>query len=297
MTPSEQQKLWNETKQAFRNANNFIQNFRIVGSGVSGNIRTGFSCRTPPCEEPAAAGSSGAPSPPPPTGACCAEDGSCTITTEAECTGIYQGDDTICDPNPCPQPAGACCVDTDCSITTEEECAGIYQGDDTVCDPNPCDTPCCDGCGYVNPDDGLHYLSKIITNTPEDDCPPEGGCCCIFETGESSCAPWTCNRWRFFGSCPQEFVSRLDCYTDEFGCHCPSDFLPDCSDPGVSCESITITKYCESTCALNNGTCPICDEPECSVSFCCPPSCEPGSTSCTSVTQDISYENPCNNEC
>lgn len=35
------------------------------------------------------------------TGACCADDGTCTITTEADCIGTYLGDDTVCDPNPC----------------------------------------------------------------------------------------------------------------------------------------------------------------------------------------------------
>jgi len=34
-------------------------------------------------------------------GACCAPDGSCTITTQANCQGQYMGDGTTCDPNPC----------------------------------------------------------------------------------------------------------------------------------------------------------------------------------------------------
>ena len=42
---------------------------------------------------------------------------------------------------------GACCVGSDCSIETEDDCddmGGIYQGDDTECDPNPCQiSPCC----------------------------------------------------------------------------------------------------------------------------------------------------------
>ncbi len=35
-------------------------------------------------------------------GACCAQDGTCTITTEEECEGVWQGSATVCDPNPCP---------------------------------------------------------------------------------------------------------------------------------------------------------------------------------------------------
>jgi len=36
---------------------------------------------------------------------------------------------------------GACCIGEDCVILTEADCGlagGLYQGDDTVCDPNPC---------------------------------------------------------------------------------------------------------------------------------------------------------------
>ena len=39
--------------------------------------------------------------PPVSQGACCATDGSCSIETEADCIGVYRGDDTTCNPNPC----------------------------------------------------------------------------------------------------------------------------------------------------------------------------------------------------
>lgn len=39
--------------------------------------------------------------PPPPTGACCMSDGTCEVTTEADCQGQYMGDGYSCDPNPC----------------------------------------------------------------------------------------------------------------------------------------------------------------------------------------------------
>jgi len=35
-------------------------------------------------------------------------------------------------------PTGACCNGVSCSITTEAACTGAYQGDGTVCSPNPC---------------------------------------------------------------------------------------------------------------------------------------------------------------
>jgi hypothetical protein len=80
-----------------------------------------------------------------PEGACCV-DIVCTITTEADCPGVWQGAGTDCDPNPClPPPVyGACCFNQDCVILTEVDCVGqggVYQGDDTVCDPNPCIEP------------------------------------------------------------------------------------------------------------------------------------------------------------
>jgi hypothetical protein len=79
-----------------------------------------------------------------PVGACCSPDGSCAVTTEAQCVapGIWHADWPTCNPNPCPQPAtGACCFGAVCQIRTEAQClaeGGVYQGDDTDCFPNPC---------------------------------------------------------------------------------------------------------------------------------------------------------------
>ncbi|MDP3964935.1 MAG: hypothetical protein Q8Q20_04775 [bacterium] len=42
----------------------------------------------------------------PPTGACCVEDGTCKVTTNADCAGAWT-DGGVCDPNPCPQPKKA----------------------------------------------------------------------------------------------------------------------------------------------------------------------------------------------
>ena len=88
----------------------------------------------------------------PPTGACCFPDGSCTVTTQAACTGSWQGAGTNCSPNLCPPPppTGACCVGAVCSVTTEAACSGDWLGAGTDCDPNPCVQYClgdsdCDG--------------------------------------------------------------------------------------------------------------------------------------------------------
>lgn len=39
-----------------------------------------------------------------PDGACCAANGSCSITNQPDCAGVWQGPGSGCTPNPCPQP-------------------------------------------------------------------------------------------------------------------------------------------------------------------------------------------------
>ncbi len=39
-------------------------------------------------------------------GACCLSDGSCYVSLEAYCSGVWMGPDTDCDPNPCDPSAG-----------------------------------------------------------------------------------------------------------------------------------------------------------------------------------------------
>ncbi len=74
--------------------------------------------------------------------ACCYLDGTCALTTEAECTGVWHAEWTSCEPNLCPQPTGACCLaGSNCQALSATECdaaAGTYQGDGTTCDPDPC---------------------------------------------------------------------------------------------------------------------------------------------------------------
>ena len=155
-------------------------------------------------------------------GACCFEDGSCVVLTSEECGlqgGIYQGDETLCDPNPCelppPPPAeGACCfADGSCVILTAEACGlqgGIYQGDEIACDPNPCELPppppaegaCCfaDGsCVILTAEDcglqgGIYQGDETLCDPNPCELPPpppaEGACCfadgsCVILTAEA----------------------------------------------------------------------------------------------------------------
>ncbi len=126
------------------------------------------------------------------TGACCAEDGTCTITTSAACTGTYQGNGTVCDPNPCPSlTTGACCVDGVCSILSAADCAsggGIYLGDGVSCGPH---NPCCSDCSgaafqiFVPGSPPHCYSTQNCDGTFSD----EVDCAITFLNSRSSCCP------------------------------------------------------------------------------------------------------------
>lgn len=98
------------------------------------------------------------------TGACCVGE-TCTVTSEADCTGIYQGDGTVCDPNPC-------CLDSrlvsllgvtfcsDCFFISLDH--GFKISDDTLngtsytLEGGPLTDPGCTGCGW----DSLTLLTQ-----------------------------------------------------------------------------------------------------------------------------------------
>ena len=85
--------------------------------------------------------------PPAATGACCAATGACSISTEAACSGTFQGEGATCAPNPCPQPDGACCAgDGSCTVTAPTSCSDLFLGSALSCVPNQCPQPdgaCC----------------------------------------------------------------------------------------------------------------------------------------------------------
>ena len=94
-----------------------------VGGDYQG---TGTTCGSVNCSNPD------------PTGACCTGT-TCSITTEANCSGSYLGNDTTCSGDPCaPDPTGACCIGTSCVIATEAGCSGAYQGDGSSCGAETC---------------------------------------------------------------------------------------------------------------------------------------------------------------
>ena len=125
---------------------------------------------------------------PAPAGACCLSDDSCVLLTSSDCSlqsGLYLGDDSVCEPNPCPgDEHGACCfADGTCIVETTEGCVsaeGAPQGSGTTCDPNPCEVPVLAVCCR---DDGT------CTVETEADCMADGG---IFFAGTDSCNPNPC---------------------------------------------------------------------------------------------------------
>lgn len=84
------------------------------------------------------------------SGACCPATGICTITSQAQCAGTFNGQDSTCSPNPCP-PFGACCNLTSfgCTLQFQNNCVSpnIFQGDGSVCTSNPCPPRPNDECG------------------------------------------------------------------------------------------------------------------------------------------------------
>jgi formylglycine-generating enzyme required for sulfatase activity len=73
----------------------------------------------------------------PPSGSCCMPDGSCTVTRQAACSGVWT-EAGVCAPNPCPPPTGACCYpDGSCQVLLQAACPGVWMMFG-VCEPNPC---------------------------------------------------------------------------------------------------------------------------------------------------------------
>jgi hypothetical protein len=106
------------------------------------------------------------------TAACCYPDGSCAVTTEADCTGSWHPEWPDCNVAHCEQPEVACCFGNGtCQMLTPADCIaangvpGEYGSD---CTPNDCPPNLgdlnCDGAvnfGDINP--FVMYLSDYAT--------------------------------------------------------------------------------------------------------------------------------------
>jgi hypothetical protein len=122
---------------------------------------------------------------PQPTAACCYPDGSCAVTTEAECSGVWHPEWSDCSVAECEQPGVACCFPNGtCEVLTAGECVaaggipGAYGSDCTPneCPPNVGDLNC-DGSvnfGDINP--FVLYLSNYaVWLTTYEGCNPLNG--------------------------------------------------------------------------------------------------------------------------
>lgn len=98
------------------------------------------------------------------TGACCAPDGTCTEGLPGDCSGTYQGDNTLCANVVCPVTIGACCdLFGACTDGLEEaNCDGIYQGNTSLCANVDClAAPA--NCPVAEPSTSTHYTTASGT--------------------------------------------------------------------------------------------------------------------------------------
>ncbi len=220
------------------------------------------------------------------TGACC-EPGCVEDTTPDGCDldgGTFQGFGTTCDPDPCTEPTGACCVDTDCTIETESDCtdmSGTYQGDDTTCDPNPCAELCVCG-GFLNPDDGLYYNTKIYTYSVDNSTCPSGFDCLCFSGPNPDPIQYPCgsNRWTFVNSYTTTGKLSSEHYDEE--CNLIQAFDESETSEWLCC----CFSFCDTPTDCTPyvpGTCPGCEGEVLPEIW----------THCATVTQEVSYEDPC----
>jgi len=198
-------------------------------------------------------------------GACCLEDGTCSLTIEADCFGTWHGEWTTCAPNPCPQPPGACCFeDGSCVYVAENECEGAWQGAGTACDPNPCPQPngaCC-------------YAGGICVLTSEVECLAGGGTWLGTEIG---CDPNPCEVP--IGACcaPDGSCAMVP----EAGCEPPSVWHPE----WTTCAPNPCPQP-QGACCLEDGSCTFVTVAECAGdwhgfgSTCDPNPCPPPSGAC-----------------
>ncbi len=101
-------------------------------------------------------------------GACCFDE-SCVVLTQEECTtqgGLYEGDDTVCEPNPClPEcgdtATGDCCEANGTPYCNDLACCDAVCAADPLCCSAAWDESCAEAAGDLCP---------VL-------CPPRGACC------------------------------------------------------------------------------------------------------------------------
>ena len=230
-------------------------------------------------------------------GACCFLNGECVpADSEDSCTdfgGIYEGDDTVCDPNPCPVLGGACCfTDGNCALTSIGDCCifeGIYRGDGSSCEPNTCPGVagvCCFTDGNCAPTNvgtccelGGIYLGdgtlEADGSCAPDICPGSNVACCF---PDGNCSPSTIGSCRDNGgvyqrdlpldtscdpnTCPGSAVGACCFPPGDPNGPCFETYLGPCNELngtyhgiGTSCSTATCASAPGGACCSMDGTC------------------------------------------
>ncbi len=166
-------------------------------------------------------------------GACCDPDGSCAMTAEADCTGVWHPEWASCGEADCPQPTGACCdADGSCAVTTEADCDGVWHSEWASCGEADCPLPtraCCapDGsCAVTTEADCDGAWHAEWASCGEADCPQpvvRAACCdadgsCSVTTEDDCGGTWH-SAWASCGEadCPQP-VERAACCGADGSC-------------------------------------------------------------------------------
>ncbi|MBK9126314.1 MAG: M6 family metalloprotease domain-containing protein [Phycisphaerales bacterium] len=141
---------------------------------------------------------------PPPTGACCYSDGTCTVTIEPDCSGVWHAEWANCDLAQCPQPEAACCYpDGTCAVTPEAGCTGVWHAEWANCDVAECPPPTSACCFH----DGH---CEVLANA---DCTAAGG---LTWTEGLACDPNPCTLMP--GDCDGDFDVDIDDFADFVPC-------------------------------------------------------------------------------
>lgn len=205
-------------------------------------------------------------------GACCLDQLCDWPSTQSECLGNYQGDDTDCFTTPsictsAPDTSGACCdpVAESCSVTSYSLCVdggGEFLGDGTSCSPgSPCASSnlgaCCRAAGTCEdmvypqqcPFPDIHLGTGSVCGGAST-CPT--GACCDASAGSCSITtPNTCSAGVYQGDGTE--CATTNCTTEATsGACCPSPTLTVCSL--VADESLCSGVYHgdSSTCSPTN---------------------------------------------
>ena len=122
---------------------------------------------------------------PQPTAACCYPDGTCAVTTQTDCTGIWHPEWADCGAAECEQPPVACCFANGmCQMLAAAQCTAaggtpdVYGSD---CTPNECpprvgDLSCDGSVNFKDINPFVLYLSNFSGwRATYPDCPPENG--------------------------------------------------------------------------------------------------------------------------